>query len=433
MNEPWQQFIPYWLRTAVPFGIDPGLLSRPVGQVTENSWPTPPSPSAPPDGGLLGSLNRGSGQSVGDGGILGSLAPLPDNQVQSRPYWLQTVMPFGMDFGLPALQAEQPWSTPPPNQSLLPTSDPPTFPTPSALPPIFPPSPPLLHLDSAKYLGTVSAPSGARVLPPAHGFYLSPVPAAPTWDQVPTQATDGIAQMFPQPPSPSSWDVFAPGVSAARASPSAEFADANGANLRPPLSTANPPDGAVAATSPQPPSIPSQRWPSAPLVNPDEGPWASGSLGGTPNDPRIISDVLPDNDWQPGAQYVQSRGGRSSVPILIRGQWLEAEPLQVHRFLEAQNRAQTAVARLRQLDPNWRPQQSLRSSDFTVESAIRAYEAEAEQAQARIRELTRFQLEPITPKERPETAKGTQRYCKRDREIARQEPGKGCRGGQLAF
>jgi hypothetical protein len=404
MNEPWQQFIPYWLRTAVPFGIDPGLLSRPVGQATENSWPTP-SPSVLLDGGLLGNLNRSWDQSGGDGRILGSLASPPNGQDQGRPYWLQTAMPFGMDFGLPALQAEQPWATPPANQSLLPTPDPSTLPTPSAFPPIFPSTPPLPHLDSAKYWGTASAPSGTSAPPPAHGFYLSPMPPAPNWDQVPTQAANGLTQMFPPPPSPSLWDVLAPAVSAARASPSAEFADANGANLRPPLSAANPPDGAATATSPQPRPIPSQRWPSAPPVNPDEGPWASGSLGRAPSDPRIISDVLPDNDWKPGAQYAQGRGGRGSIPIFIRGQRLEADPGQAARFIEAQTRAQTAVARLRQLDPNWRPQQSVQSSDFTVESAIRAYEAEAEQARARIRELTRFQTEPIVPKERPETAK----------------------------
>src|SRR5712671_246523 len=79
MNEPWQQFIPYWLRTAVPFGIDPGLLSRPVGQATENSLPTP-SPSVLLDGGLLGNLNRSWDQSGGDGGILGSLASPPNGQ-----------------------------------------------------------------------------------------------------------------------------------------------------------------------------------------------------------------------------------------------------------------------------------------------------------------------------------------------------------------
>jgi hypothetical protein len=40
MNNPWQQFTPYWLRTAAPFGSDLGLPALP---------PKLPWESSPPD------------------------------------------------------------------------------------------------------------------------------------------------------------------------------------------------------------------------------------------------------------------------------------------------------------------------------------------------------------------------------------------------
>jgi hypothetical protein len=46
-----------------------------------------------------------------------------------------------------------------------------------------------------------------------------------------------------------------------------------------------------------------------PMGNPDGGQWTSM---GAANDPRVISDAKPDNDWRPGAQYAQvdPRSGR---------------------------------------------------------------------------------------------------------------------------
>ena len=73
-------------------------------------------------------------------------------------------------------------------------------PTPSAaLPPTFPPALPLEHLDSGKYWPV--APSIATAQPPAHGFYFSPVPQAPSWDSVPT---------YSHQPSLASWATAAP-------------------------------------------------------------------------------------------------------------------------------------------------------------------------------------------------------------------------------
>ena len=59
--------------------------------------------------------------------------------------------------------------------------------------------------------------------------------------------------------------------------------------------------------------------PRVPAGNPDGGQWTADGAGGggrSPgsqpgtkppliNDPRIISDAVPDNDWKPGAQYAQ--------------------------------------------------------------------------------------------------------------------------------
>jgi len=57
--------------------------------------------------------------------------------------------------------------------------------------------------------------------------------------------------------------------------------------------------------------------PRVPAGNPDGGQWTadggSRSPGSQPtikpppiNDPRVISDAVPDNDWKPGAQYAQN-------------------------------------------------------------------------------------------------------------------------------
>lgn len=61
--------------------------------------------------------------------------------------------------------------------------------------------------------------------------------------------------------------------------------------------------------------------PRVPAGNPDGGQWTADGAGGgsrSPgsqtaikppppiNDPRVISDAVPDNDWKPGAQYAQT-------------------------------------------------------------------------------------------------------------------------------
>jgi hypothetical protein len=152
--------------------------------------------------------------------------------------------------------------------------------------------------------------------------------------------------------------------------------------------------------------------PRVPAGHPDGGQWTrAGSAKGS-NEPQVLSDVTPDNDWTPGARYVNARR-HGTVPVRVGGQWLEVELGQANRLFMAEARAQIAIARVRELDPNWRPEAVFRD---TVEGQIRAYEAQAEQAQVRLRELTRFEPPPIIPKQRPATSKERHDVA---REIAR--------------
>lgn len=129
--------------------------------------------------------------------------------------------------------------------------------------------------------------------------------------------------------------------------------------------------------------------PRVPAGSPDGGQWTSG--GGTGrNDPRVISDVTPDNNAIPDAQYAQGRA-RGPVTVRIGGRTFEVEAGQAARLFEAQTRADDAIARVREFDPNWRPTPSFKE---TVEGSIRSYEAEAEEAQARASELARKGIGP---------------------------------------
>jgi hypothetical protein len=134
--------------------------------------------------------------------------------------------------------------------------------------------------------------------------------------------------------------------------------------------------------------------PRVPRGNPGGGQWTSeggtgAGEGSGRNDPRILSDATPDNDWQPGAQYAQNRarGG----PILINGRMVTPTPAQAARLAVAEARAGEAINRVHEVDPNWRPSPSAYES---VEGLIRAREADAQQAQARFLELQRHGIGP---------------------------------------
>jgi hypothetical protein len=137
---------------------------------------------------------------------------------------------------------------------------------------------------------------------------------------------------------------------------------------------------------------PSPRWyrahfnpdqPRVPAGHPDGVQWTRSGAGAS--DPNVASDAAPENDWKTAAQYAQSRGRRSG------GGGPPVEPGQAARLALAQARALDAIARVRELDPNWRPSPSLYES---VEGLIRTYEAEGQEAQARASELARLGIGP---------------------------------------
>jgi hypothetical protein len=152
--------------------------------------------------------------------------------------------------------------------------------------------------------------------------------------------------------------------------------------------------------------------PRVPAGHPDGGQWTRTASAKGTDARQVLSDVTPDNDWKPGAQYANARRP-GTVPVRIGQQWFEVELGHANRLFMAEARAQVAIAKVRELDPNWRPDSALRD---TVEGQIRAYEAQVEQAQARLRELIRFEPPPIIPRQRPAASKERHDVA---REIAR--------------
>jgi hypothetical protein len=135
--------------------------------------------------------------------------------------------------------------------------------------------------------------------------------------------------------------------------------------------------------------------PRVPAGSHEGGQWtsgggSSGEVGAGQNDPRVLSDAIPHNEWKPGAQYAQNRV-RASVSVRIGGRVVNVEGGQAARLIEAQTRAEGAKARVRELEPNWKPRPSAYES---VEGLIRAYEGEAREAQARASELARVGIGP---------------------------------------
>jgi hypothetical protein len=126
-----------------------------------------------------------------------------------------------------------------------------------------------------------------------------------------------------------------------------------------------------------------------PKGHPDGGQWTD--VGRGESKPEILSDVTPDNEWSSGSQYANMRG-RGSVPIRIGSQWFEATPGQVAQLTAAQARYNNAIARVRELDPSWKPTRSLHQQN--VEGFIRAYRGEALEAEGRLAELTKAGIGP---------------------------------------
>jgi hypothetical protein len=108
------------------------------------------------------------------------------------------------------------------------------------------------------------------------------------------------------------------------------------------------------------------------------------------NDPRVISDADPDG-IKPGEQYAQAGGRRSGTSVRINGQIVEVSPGQAAELQAVQARADGAIARVRELEPNWKPTPSAYES---VDGLLRKYRADAQQAQDRASELGRMGIGP---------------------------------------
>ncbi len=141
--------------------------------------------------------------------------------------------------------------------------------------------------------------------------------------------------------------------------------------------------------------------PRVPRGNPEGGQWTDaggggGGLGSKPtsdrriNDPRVISDVTPDNTWKPGARYAQAGGGSSSAgrpPARLGASFPGATNGQLVRFDMAVTRTETALAQIRRYDPDWRPTTQSFTAPERMEGAINHAEARAREAEAYLDKL----------------------------------------------
>jgi hypothetical protein len=107
-----------------------------------------------------------------------------------------------------------------------------------------------------------------------------------------------------------------------------------------------------------------------------------------PNQPRVASGNTGGGQWTSDGASTDISGQRR------RGGRGTNTPLQQQLRLEMANvRAQQALARVREIDPNWRVPQSITRQD-SVEGIIRAKQAEAQAADARYFELLRSGSNP---------------------------------------
>lgn len=390
------------------------------------AWiPTVSSEVETPDGGLFGILadpnarrdQIGPARSRPAGGAL-DLPAATDSSSAGAPHWLQTVIPFGAGFG-----ASEPQSNPRPQGvpafSWAPAGqlDEPKSEDWDATKPYW--------LQSALIPRSDSSSNGLPA--PPDGLPFSPSPAA-TWGPSipPTSAVPPIA--FATVSSNGSWNEDHPSFRPIPPDPNVELSAIRRApsldptalyNILAPQPNRAKPDDARQPHDAIPTALPqargataisvarfglSQTWLGVPSRNPaDEHGTNEGSTA--QSDARIVSDVTPGNEWQPGARYANGNrppSGPGLTPIRINGRWFEMEGGQASRLAEAQTRAESAIARVREREPKWRPTPSFAEN---VEGQIRAYESEAKEAQARLGELTRLEFSPIIPTKRPFTTR----------------------------
>jgi hypothetical protein len=157
-----------------------------------------------------------------------------------------------------------------------------------------------------------------------------------------------------------------------------------------------------------------------PAGRPDGGQWTRVGVGAPSGGREVASDAAPDNEWKPGALYATRRGGRGGPPPM--------EPGQAARLSLARAKAHDAIARVRELDPNWRRTTTVENIDQAVEGQIRAYEAEAREAEARIAALAQVGIGPgpFAAESLPARGPGRDFTIRERAEIDRIGYGRGC-------
>jgi hypothetical protein len=124
--------------------------------------------------------------------------------------------------------------------------------------------------------------------------------------------------------------------------------------------------------------------PRVPAGQPTGGQWTDDPTwtgGQVLDDPRIVSDALPEDEWKPGAQYASNRPTRGQFPGATAGQNA--------RLAAAELRAISAIRRVREIEANWEPRVASLTAPRSIEGAISHIEARAPAAEARLRELAR--------------------------------------------
>lgn len=126
--------------------------------------------------------------------------------------------------------------------------------------------------------------------------------------------------------------------------------------------------------------------PRVPAGRSDGGQWTRGAHGPAPpfaDDPRVLSDATPDNEWIPGSRHASRRGGRGGLPPETFGQSLRLE--------RAMQRLQAAEKELKMRDPLWRRPEGAYS---TTEGRIAHFEAAARQAERDLAERIQHGMGP---------------------------------------
>lgn len=129
--------------------------------------------------------------------------------------------------------------------------------------------------------------------------------------------------------------------------------------------------------------------PRVPAGNPDGGQWTTEfgaeTSANTDDEGRILSDVTPDNDWIPGADYASRRAGR--WPAAYSAHFPGATYSQLVRLDQAVGRTAIAVSHIHQRDPTWQPSARGWLSGNRIEGYIRLEEERAAEAEAHLLRL----------------------------------------------